>query len=313
MKTCNKCQQEKPEVDFSKNKTRKDGLSNVCKECSKEVSRQWREKNGHDGRVIVRKTCSTCTQNKPTDEFYNDKSRKDGLSNQCKSCIKQYRRDNRQKILEFQRVRNRKNAENKKAQVTGRICSQCKEYKPSIEFWKSKHTTDGLYPCCKVCKKKLESTPERQENRRKCQKTWVVKNQIHVRKYSNNWDKKKRASDTGYRLRRNVMHAIVASMRGHKFDTKTSRLKIAVFDNLPYTSEELVKHLEAQWESWMNWDNYGKHDPTRKTWQIDHIIPQSKLKFSSFDEDNFKKLWALSNLRPLETVANMKKGNKAEV
>lgn len=59
-----------------------------------------------------------------------------------------------------------------------------------------------------------------------------------------------------------------------------------------------------------NWDNYGKYDSTRKTWQIDHIIPQSKLRFSSFNDENFKKLWALNNLRPLETVANIKKGNK---
>jgi 5-methylcytosine-specific restriction endonuclease McrA len=61
----------------------------------------------------------------------------------------------------------------------------------------------------------------------------------------------------------------------------------------------------------MNWDNYGKYNKDKMTWQIDHKIPQSKLPFKSFDDDNFRKLWALDNLQPLETVANIKKGNRA--
>jgi hypothetical protein len=62
----------------------------------------------------------------------------------------------------------------------------------------------------------------------------------------------------------------------------------------------------------MNWDNYGVYrkaiwddnDQSTWTWQIDHIIPQSKLKYSSVKEDNFKKCWALDNLRPLSSKEN---------
>lgn len=60
----------------------------------------------------------------------------------------------------------------------------------------------------------------------------------------------------------------------------------------------------------MTWDNWGKYDHNQKTWQIDHILPQSKFPFSNFEEENFKKLWELSNLRPLETVENITKGNR---
>lgn len=310
MRKCSKCHVEKEESEFSKNKTRKDGLNNVCKICSKEVAYLWRKKNKHDGRVVANKKCSTCGKLKPSDQFYNDKSKIDGLNNQCKVCIQQYRKDNREKILTYKRIKNKANSEREKIQVTGRVCSQCNEYKPSSEFWKSKHTIDGLYPCCKICKKKLESTPERQENRRKCSKDWVSKHKERSQKTKNDWDKKKRKEDIAYRLKRNTMHAIIASIRGNKFNTKTDRLKKAIFDHLPYTPDDLVKHIEFQWESWMSWDNYGKYDSTRKTWQIDHIIPQSKLKFSSFKDENFRKLWGLSNLQPLETVANIKKSNK---
>ena len=60
----------------------------------------------------------------------------------------------------------------------------------------------------------------------------------------------------------------------------------------------------------MSWDNWGPYVKDNKTWQIDHIIPQSKLVYTSMEDDNFKKCWALENLRPLESIENIKKGNK---
>ena len=87
---------------------------------------------------------------------------------------------------------------------------------------------------------------------------------------------------------------------------------------LPYTIQELKQHLEKQFEPWMNWDNQGKYDPktwndgdpTTWTWQIDHIIPQSKLSYTSIDQDNFQKAWALNNLRPLSAKQNILDGNR---
>jgi len=87
---------------------------------------------------------------------------------------------------------------------------------------------------------------------------------------------------------------------------------------LPYTIEELKVHLEAQFEPWMSWNNQGKYNPkiwddndqTTWTWNIDHIIPQSKLTYTSLDEDNFQKAWALSNLRPLSAKQNIIDGNR---
>jgi len=57
-------------------------------------------------------------------------------------------------------------------------------------------------------------------------------------------------------------------------------------------------------------DNYGKYEEGKKKWNIDHIIPQSELLYKSLDDENFKKCWALENLRPLEIIENIKKGNK---
>jgi 5-methylcytosine-specific restriction endonuclease McrA len=62
----------------------------------------------------------------------------------------------------------------------------------------------------------------------------------------------------------------------------------------------------------MTWDNYGRYEKGKEKWQIDHIIPQSKLLYDSMDHSNFRKCWALENLRPLEVVENIRKSNKTD-
>ncbi len=79
------------------------------------------------------------------------------------------------------------------------------------------------------------------------------------------------------------------------------------FDCLPYTPQELRDHLESLWESWMSWDNYGAKPGC---WTIDHIVPQSHFCYTSLKDPQFQECWALSNLRPLEYIANIRKGDR---
>ena len=46
------------------------------------------------------KKCSTCGEEKSLEEFNKNKTKKGGLSNQCRACRKQYRKANREKIAE---------------------------------------------------------------------------------------------------------------------------------------------------------------------------------------------------------------------
>lgn len=48
----------------------------------------------------------------------------------------------------------------------------------------------------------------------------------------------------------------------------------------------------------MSWDNYGTY------WELDHIIPRFKFYYESYDDEQFKQCWALSNLRPLTIKEN---------
>ena len=81
---------------------------------------------------------------------------------------------------------------------------------------------------------------------------------------------------------------------------------------LSYSITELIHHLESLFEPWMSWENRGKYnkntwndnDKSTWTWQIDHIIPQSILLYTSMEDENFKKCWALENLRPYSAKQN---------
>ena len=71
-----------------------------------------------------------------------------------------------------------------------------------------------------------------------------------------------------------------------------------------YDVDQLKKHLESQFKDGMTWENYGSY------WWIDHIIPISVFNFEKPEDDDFKRCWALSNLQPLEKIANIIKKNK---
>ena len=58
----------------------------------------------------------------------------------------------------------------------------------------------------------------------------------------------------------------------------------------------------------MNWDNHSKKTKGAR-WEMDHIVPRSKLPYTNLKHPNFKKCWDLSNLRPLEWRKNHKKAD----
>jgi len=71
-----------------------------------------------------------------------------------------------------------------------------------------------------------------------------------------------------------------------------------------YTSQELIHHLEKQFNDKMNWNNRGSY------WQIDHIKPKCAFNYTTTSDKEFKECWSLENLRPLERIKNMEKGQK---
>ena len=146
------------------------------------------------------------------------------------------------------------------------------------------------------------------------QKQYRVKNKSNIRKYNNDWERNKRRNDPSFKLRKDLSRVIQLALK----DNGGSKHNFSVMNYLTFTIEEFRKHLEVQFEFWMNWNNHGiyrkdlynDNDVSTWTWHIDHIIPQSKLLYTNMSDDNFKKCWALENLRPLKSIDNIKKSDK---
>jgi hypothetical protein len=95
MKKCWKCQRTKSLEEFSKNRTKKDGLMDECKACRADQDRNLRQKKATKNlsdppTPIGSKKCSRCREDKPLVEFVRDNSRADGFGHRCKPCQKEY-------------------------------------------------------------------------------------------------------------------------------------------------------------------------------------------------------------------------------
>ena len=88
MKTCNRCNQEKTYLEFSKHSTIQDGYYNQCKQCRLE-SRKKREAKKFAPDFSGNKECKRCNQSKSKESFLINKSTKDGFNGWCKLCTKE--------------------------------------------------------------------------------------------------------------------------------------------------------------------------------------------------------------------------------
>lgn len=154
---------------------------------------------------------------------------------------------------------------------------------------------------------KARATKWRLENKkwlRKKEREWKLKNPEKYREIVRRKSKKQRAKPAN-KIKAHVSRQINFAL--HR--TGNSKMGNAVLKFLSYSIQELKNHLESQFEPWMNWSNYGKISVDKKTWNIDHIIPQSDLPYQSMTDDNFKKCWSLENLRPLDSKINIIEGS----
>ena len=105
--------------------------------------------------------------------------------------------------------------------------------------------------------------------------------------------------DEKYSLNGRISSTIWKSLRHNVKGKKEWEGKVG------YTLKHLIKHLK-------------KTIPERHTWQdflngklhIDHIIPKNVFNFTDPEHIDFKRCWALQNLRLLPARENIKKGSK---
>ena len=107
--------------------------------------------------------------------------------------------------------------------------------------------------------------------------------------------RKKRRTDPGLRLKMNARSRFGKVMR------KIKGLMVTEGFNqfIGCSSAFLKRHIESQFEPWMNWDNYGPG------WQMDHKIPLKH--FDLLNPDQAKSAFHFSNLKPVSAAYNASK------
>lgn len=121
-------------------------------------------------------------------------------------------------------------------------------------------------------------------------KQWHVNNKDCVKAYY----AKKRA-DPIFRLAHNLRSRLYDHLKGNIKHKSTMSL-------VGCEIEDLKKHLEAQFEPNMTWDNYGKE------WVVDHIVPLCSIE--SNDLSALEKVCHFSNLRPMWYNLNSSKATE---
>lgn len=89
------------------------------------------------------KICSKCKEMKSLTEFYTDKTRKDGKHSHCKSCIKQHRQANREKIAVYQKEYNNQYRQSNKETIAERMKEYNQANRKKIAASKKKYYDDN--------------------------------------------------------------------------------------------------------------------------------------------------------------------------
>ena len=107
------------------------------------------------------------------------------------------------------------------------------------------------------------------------------------------YQKRKRAESISFRLENSIRARMNHALRG--------RVKSQSIRDLPYSVDELMRHLESRFKNGMTWGNYGE-------WHIDHVKPCSL--FDHSIKEQFQECWDLNNLQPLWASENLSKGDR---
>lgn len=133
------------------------------------------------------------------------------------------------------------------------------------------------------------------------QRKRYAENKEYYREYQRKSQARKYRESGAFRIRNLIRRGMNGSLKG---DGKGGR---RWQDLVGYTVAELEERLRSTMPEGCTWQDFmdGKL-------HIDHIIPMSMYNYKTPEDEDFKRCWALDNLRLLPAIENMKKGNKLD-
>jgi hypothetical protein len=271
VRVCKACKQEKVISDFNKDRFRKDGVREKCRQCQKDKIYIVKDTQ-LIGKVA---TCRACFEEKDLSLFYKSKNK---YETKCADCHKQNINIEKEVIY----------TDNKKR------CSKCEIFKSFDQFYKSNTTRSklNLTSSCIDCKK--EYCNNNRQKLTESKRRYVDKNRDLV----NEKERMKLKTNSFYKLKKYLRISIKHNLLNQNKKSKRTE------EILGCSFEKFKIHIESQFLNWMNWDNYGNVCGTELeyncSWDLDHIIPLS----SETTEEGLIILNHWSNFQPLCSKIN---------
>lgn len=271
------------------------------------------------------KRCTKCGQDKPaTTEFFGRLG--EGFQSWCKLCKSESYKENKEQISAERKSKYREKNPLPAIPQGHKKCGRCGEIKPvsAEHFGKSVKTKDGFKHVCKECRaaeyqktrdirmkqvrdyyranksKQLETTKRyKQVNRQ-----WYLD---YGRKYyKDNAEQVKATSkknaysriekDPAFKLLVRCRTRIYKALKGYEKPAHTAHL-------IGCSIDQLVAHLEGEFQFGMSWANYGK-------WHVDHIRPCASYDFT--DTQQVLECFHYTDLQPLWAEDNIRKSDRYE-
>jgi len=192
----------------------------------------------------MNKICSKCGVEKDVNEFYKNKNSKDGLRYACKMCCEEYKKkhEKTEEYKECQRIRGKKYRKENKEKIKEYQKIYRKENKEKFKDYHKEYNKEYY-------DKNLEKL-------RKTSKSNYKKNKNKINKRNLKYTVNRLKEDPFFRFTYSIRSRIRIGIKDNRIQTKksnhTKELLCCSFD-------EARAHLEKQFRDNMSWENYGKY------------------------------------------------------
>jgi|LakMenEpi03Aug12_release.lakeMendotaPanAssembly.Ray.scaffolds.fasta_scaffold263034_2 hypothetical protein len=210
---------------------------------------------------MIKKICKDCNTEKNINEFYKNKTSKDGYNNDCRECFiikrKTYRKEyskeyeKRDNVKKYRKTFDKKNKERRKT-----------KYYENVEL--------------------------NREINRIARKKQRDKDRIGLNIKRRNYYRHKMKTDPLFKLKKNVRNRIWSY-------TKYNGKSKTTFEIVGLTAEELKIHLENQFIGEMNWENYGTWHIDHII-PLDSAVNEKEL-YNLCYYTNLQPMWGNENIR----------------
>ena len=264
------------------------GQIRICKQCKKEFKRSSKR----------RLLCSDKCANESLKNFNIAYNKREDVKLKIKANVRKYQKQQYDKNPEYRKQQSKKLENFLARKASPKLIDK------KIKKWLLHPEHVEILNNDLELKKKIETKNlTNLELIRVCRRG-IFNKKTNRKYFSTDKGKKKRVERMTSYYKNNPHARFILAMRKRIYgfmEIKNMTKRNKTFHIIGCTPQQLIAHIEKQFQSGMTWENWGVHG-----WHVDHIIPLD----SGKTLEEVEKLCHYTNLQPMWAEENRKKSNK---